>query len=1146
MPKITKLLVANRGEIALRIIRAAQELGIRTIAVYGKEDSQSPHRYEATQSFELPTPPPPPGQTMPHPSSAYLNLQGIMSIVKQAGADALHPGYGFLSEDPKLAQACLDAGVVFIGPEARTLSMLGDKLQAKAVAQTLGIPVPWASGQSARTFPELQSIVQEASGVVSYPFLLKAVNGGGGKGIGVVESSDALEPVFQKCSAEGVASSGDPSVFVEQYIARAKHVEVQVLADQTGDVIHLWDRDCSLQLQRQKFLEFAPADGVPLKIREKLWESAIAIARAADYRSAGTVEFLVDVTSGEYYFLEVNPRVQVEHTVTEEFSGVDIVQNQLLIGQGATLRELGLHDVKTPDRGTMAVQARINMESHTESLGINRLHYPLRPFTRIDSGVVLGQEVPPFYDRLLLKVICRGSTRADGLQRMAAALRELHVGPISTNRDMILAVLQDPTVVQDTVTTTDGERIYEHFDRSIRPQLAPRQPEAPGEALSQRRAVLTNDGRLTLLEEIVGGSDPSALQDQGAAADGALAVRAPMSGMLSQLNVKKGESVSRSTVVGNINVMKMEHSIRAMEEGRVASVVISAGSLVKKGEPILILEPDTSASQANKRLQVLYDHIKESYEHPEIAPSADNLWKDAIDELHRRRARALEMGGEKGLQRQHSAGKLDPRSRIALLLDKGSFYEIGSIAGKTVYANMGRDEIESHPANYIGGQGRIHGREVMVGADDFTIRGGHADGAIWLKQVQMEKLALDFRIPMVRLLDGSSGGGSVTTMLDAGYSYAPPLVGWRAQVDILNVAPVCGLLLGPVVGLGAARAMMTHFSVMVRGLSQLFVAGPPVVEYATHQSLTKEQLGGWSISGTNGSVDQVVESEEEAFKHVRKFLSYLPTNAYELAPRNLADAQKDDPKRTDDGLASIVPKTRGSPFDMRKIIDSVVDRESFFEIGKEWGSSMIVGLARLDGYSVGVLAQNPEHLGGALDSNAARKVRRHVDLCQTFHLPILNLVDQPGFAVGLEAEVSGVIREGATTMASLYTATVPFFTTIVRRAFGVAGAAFIDRGDPNYRVAWPSGDWGSLPLEGGIEAAYKAKLKAAEDPKAVKDALLEQFEPVRNPLRAAAAFNVEEVIDPRYTRPLACRWVHLAYRKLNEPHTLQPQMCYRP
>ncbi len=506
------------------------------------------------------------------------------------------------------------------------------------------------------------------------------------------------------------------------------------------------------------------------------------------------------------------------------------------------------------------------------------------------------------------------------------------------------------------------------------------------------------------------------------------------------------------------------------------------------------------------------------------------MWDPELDDLARRRRLATELGGEERVARHRAAGKLTVRERIHALADEGSFREVGSVSGFGTYDDAG--ELASFtPANFVFGRATVDGRPAVVAGDDFTVRGGAADASIHRKLVYSEQLARELRVPVIRLVDGSGGGGSVASYHEIGRTYVPPLPGWADQMAILSEVPVVAAALGSVAGLGAARVAASHFSVMVRETSQVFVAGPPVVAYASHEEVGKEELGGAAVHGANGTVDNVADGEEAAFDQIRRFLSYLGSSVWDPPPR--VDTG-DGAARREEELSSLIPRERRRGYDARRLVELVVDRGSWFELGAGWGRSVVTGLARLDGYPVGVLAADPRHWGGALTADGAEKLRRFVDLCDTFHVPIVSLVDQPGFAVGTAAERASTIRRGVAAIAALYQLTVPFFSVIVRRAFGVAGAAYVDRGEPDLRVAWPSGDWGSLPLEGGIEAAYRRRLAEADDPDALRAELLAGFEAIRSPLRTAEAFDIEEIIDPRDTRPILCEWAPLAYRRVHQ------------
>jgi acetyl-CoA carboxylase carboxyltransferase component len=507
-------------------------------------------------------------------------------------------------------------------------------------------------------------------------------------------------------------------------------------------------------------------------------------------------------------------------------------------------------------------------------------------------------------------------------------------------------------------------------------------------------------------------------------------------------------------------------------------------------------------------------------------------WEPELAELRRREAFARQMGGAERVKRQHDGGRLTIRERIDALVDPASFHEVGAIAGAASYDAKG-ELTALLPSNCVFGRATIDGRAVVVVGDDFTVRGGSADASIREKPQMAEEMAEAFRLPIIRVIEGSGGGGSVKTIETKGRSNLPGELAsgayFQITTDNMQVVPVVGLGLGSVAGLGSARLAATHYSVMTAS-SAMFVAGPPVTA-RIGQALSKQELGGPDIQTRAGGVDDAVETEAEAFARARRFLSYLPSSVYELPP---IEPSNDDPNRRDESLLKVIPRDRRKVYKMRPIVETVVDRGSFFEMGRNFGRSIITGLARLDGRPVGVLASDPFHYAGAWTAETCQKVVRFCDLAETFHLPVFYLLDCPGFLIGLEAERSAVIRHGVRAMAAMNQCTVPWCTIIVRNAFGVAGAVHKPARRFAMRYAWLSAYWGSLPLEGGIEAAYRAEIEAADDPKARLAEIEERLNKLRSPFRSAETFGVEEIIDPRDTRKLLCEFARLS-DKLRTP-----------
>lgn len=512
----------------------------------------------------------------------------------------------------------------------------------------------------------------------------------------------------------------------------------------------------------------------------------------------------------------------------------------------------------------------------------------------------------------------------------------------------------------------------------------------------------------------------------------------------------------------------------------------------------------------------------------QAADGRQGVWEPEVEEIRRRRELALRMGGPDKVRRQAEAGRLTVRERIARLTDPGSFAEIGALTGFGQYDENGNLAAMT-PANFVAGTATIDGRPVMLGADDFTVRGGSGDAAIHAKQVFSEQYAGDMRLPVVRLLDGASGGGSVKMTLDAGYTYVPVNPGWDAVVANLARVPVVAACLGPVVGLGAARLVMSHLAVLVTGVGQLFTAGPPVVLGGTGENLTKEELGGAAVHRRNGTIERFAGTEDEAFAVIRDFLSFLPASVYELPP--VRDSQ-DPTDRREESLISAVPRDPRQPYKVGPVLDAIFDQRSVFRYA-EYGGATVTALARLDGHPVGVIATDP-YRGTTMSLEGAQAITRLADLCETFHLPIVSLTDQGGITIGRVAEQRGTIRAAARAIAAVYQARVPQAELIVRRVYGVAGAGMVNRHRVGRSWAWPSGDWGSLPVQGGVEAAFRAQLANADDPAAEAELIRARLAALTSPFRTAERFGVQDLIDPRDSRPLLCAWVKEAYRVLPE------------
>ena len=502
-------------------------------------------------------------------------------------------------------------------------------------------------------------------------------------------------------------------------------------------------------------------------------------------------------------------------------------------------------------------------------------------------------------------------------------------------------------------------------------------------------------------------------------------------------------------------------------------------------------------------------------------------WQNEVNELRQRQAMAREMGGAEGIARQRRNGKMTVRERIEALADPGSFREFLGLTGKATYED---GKLAGFlPKASVEGTMRLDGRKIIVTAGDFTVRGGSGGVRGGMGQeLSATQRALEWRLPFVRLLDAA--GGSVRSFEDYGRTYLPDGNQWTAhEVRLLSLVPTVSAVLGSVAGLPAINACLAHFNVMVKGISQIFPGGPPVVKAALGVDITKEELGGDHIhTRISGCIDNVAETEAEAFAQIRQFLSYLPSCVHEMAPRG---DTSDDPGRAEEALLSLVPRNRRQVFDGKKLIRLVVDRDSFFEIAPLYGKARVTGLARVNGYPVGVMANNPRHNGGSTDVAAGAKVSRLMQLCDTFHIPLVSFADEPGFMVGIESEKQGIERAGARLVSQVCLSQMPWITFVVGRLYGVAGQCHHRPSGMFRRYAWPSANWGSMHIMGGVAAAYRREIEGAADPDAKRAEIEARLQGLASPFLTAEATG-QDIIDPRETRALLCEFVADAQRVL--------------
>jgi acetyl-CoA/propionyl-CoA carboxylase biotin carboxyl carrier protein len=584
----SKVLVANRGEIAIRVMRTLEELGVGTVAVYSEPDRDAPHVRRAADAYLLGPGP---------PTESYLNVEKILEVAQRAGVEAVHPGYGFLAENAAFARACHEAGVTFIGPPAEAIEAMGSKTRARQLMRDAGVPIVPGTTDPVETVEDAKEVAAE----VGYPVAFKAAGGGGGKGFRVAESEDDLEGAFEGASREGEKFFSDPTVYIERYLPDPRHVEVQVLADAHGNVVHLFERDCSVQRRHQKLIEESPAPAVDPELRERIGKIGTEAARAVGYRSAGTVEGLLQ--DGEYFFLEMNTRVQVEHCVTEMVTGVDIVREQVKIATGEEL-SFGQDDVVI--RGH-AIECRINAEDASKNFApapgkVGSYREPAGPFVRVDSGVEEGYEVLPLYDPMISKLIVWDVDREASTRRMLRALGEYEIGGLKTLIPFHEALLQ-------TEQWARGETCRDLVeDRDWLKRLAfPKREQADEEeevGKVEREYAVEVSGRKFDVKVIgppasPNGAAPGAAlparkppkrREGGGGAGGAAGeLVSPIQGTVLKVAVEQGAEVDEGALICVIEAMKMENEITAPVAGTVEELGVSEGGAIATGDTIAVI-----------------------------------------------------------------------------------------------------------------------------------------------------------------------------------------------------------------------------------------------------------------------------------------------------------------------------------------------------------------------------------------------------------------------------------------------------------------------------------------------------------------------------------------------------------------------------
>ncbi|MFF0458603.1 carboxyl transferase domain-containing protein [Nocardia africana] len=1062
MQQMKKLLVANRGEIAVRILSTAAALGIPTVAIHPDDDAACAHVARAGEAIRLPGAGP----------AAYLAINEIVAAAVRTGCDALHPGYGFLSENPALAEACAESGITFVGPSQEALALFGDKSAARARARALNIPVLTGT-EGATDLAEARAFFGGLGpgGAV----MVKALAGGGGRGMRPVTRAEELEEALRRCASEAAAAFGDPAVYVERLLPRARHVEVQVLGDGLDTVV-LGDRDCSAQRRRQKLVELAPAPGLPEAVRIRLHEAATRLV--TDYCGLATVEFLVD--GDEIAFLEVNPRIQVEHTVTEEVTGLDLVELGLQVARGARLDELGL-SVPPPARGA-AVQARVNAETIAEdgtvSPGIGtliRFQPPTGRGVRVDTHGYVGWTVGPRYDSLLAKVVVTGTDASAAAARAGRALAEFDLAGVPVNFAVLQALLERPELAAGTLHTTFvDDHLAELLDRP-RSAVVPLVPDEAQSAAVPR-------------------------MDTPAGTD---AVRSPQQGVVVAVLVNEGDLVATGTEIMVLEAMKMEHVVRADQGGRVETLAVKVGDTVDIGTPLAFLAGSAEAEDIAAADVEAHD--------------PDWIRPDLAEVLERHRL-TLDEARPTAVERMRSRGRRTARENLADLVDAGSFVEYGAL---TIAAQRRRrslqDLIERTPADgLITGTGTIGGLPVAVMIYDSTVLAGTQGMHNHAKSDRLFELAARERLPIVIFAEGGGGRPGDTDYPTVAGMHLPSfklLAGLRGRVPTLAV--VSGYCFAG----NAAFAAPCDTIIATEG-SNLGMGGPAVIEGGGLGVFAPGDIGPMDVQWANGVVDRLVPDDRAAVADARRWISYFDGR----------EGAADDAHHADQRvLRHLIPENRLRVYGIRRVVDVLFDTGSVLELRGGFGIGVVTAFARLNGRAVGVLANNPEHLGGAIDGDAADKATAFLELCETHRLPVVVLVDTPGFMVGPDAERTATVRRFGALFVAGARLTVPFVAVVLRKAYGLGGQAMIGGSlhAPVATFSWPTGEFGGMGIDGAVQLGFKVELESIDDPEARQaryDELVAGYYERGKALNMASVFEgIDDVIDPADTRRVLWR-----------------------
>ena len=1087
-----KLLIANRGEIAIRIARAAAELGIETVAVYPSDDERTLHVKKTDEQIQLP------GTGV----AAYLDSQAIIDAAKATHCDAVHPGYGFLSENVEFATLCEQGDLIFVGPTPLQLSLFGDKSSARQLAVNCQVPVVPGTNEKtslAQALDFYQSL-QKTTNSENPSMLIKAIAGGGGRGMRQVHTLDAVRAEYERCESEAMTAFGESGLYMEALIEHAKHIEIQVIGD-GSNVTHLWERECSVQRNHQKIVEIAPAPSLEPALRQRLIDAALTMAKRSGLKSLTTFEFLVDLDApGNFYFIEANPRLQVEHTVTEEVTNTDLVQAQLGLAMGKSIQQVGLELAPELPKG-FAIQCRVNMETlmndgmFKPSGGtISVFEPPTGAGIRIDSFAYAGYATSPRYDSLLAKLVTftPGSDFTVAARKAYRACSEFRIEGLATNLPFILNLLSSTDFESNTIYTryVDDHLLELAGTRNHTARYVQQDNPATAEQPSQTLTTIP---------------------------PGTAGLNAPLQGTIIEINIDEGDEVYKGQQVLIMDAMKMEHVISAPTSGIVKSLLVMPNEAVNEDHLLLLIEEaNVSVKEMASSTTLDIDHIR-----PDLTEAKERL------------AFGLDASRPEAVAKRHGTNHRTAEENLHDLLDPGTYIEYGSL---TIAAQRRRRKVDdlmrntardgmitgigSVNAEYFAGQTPEVNTQCVVMSYDYMVLAGTQGLQNHRKKDRMFELAKELRLPVVLIAEG--GGGRPGDTDGAGIAGLDCLA-FQLYGDLSGLVPRIGITTGRCFA-GNAALLGASDVIIATEDSNIGMGGPAMIEGGGLGIFTPDDVGPMDVQVPNGVVDIAVKDEAEAMRAAKKYLSYFQGRNTEWS---CGDQRL---------LRSAIPENRLRIYDIRAVINALADTDSVLELREHFGLGMITAFARIEGHPIGIIANNPEFLSGAIDSDGADKAARFLQLCDAFDIPILSLCDTPGIMVGPEIEKTALVRHAARMFVTGSSITVPFFTIVLRKGYGLGAQAMAGGGFKAsvFTVTWPTGEFGGMGLEGAVKLGYKKELEAIEDPEEREKSYQERVELMYNRGKAvnyATAFELDEVIDPRDSR----HWIVAGLKSAPKP-----------